>query len=180
MLINTCRWAGVDSALRLLHKLNRSDIPVAFQEGYLGSTRLNLDYPSGMPPSEWTEANNRYLEQWIGLEPSQKPAAWQSAPQLICQILQSADLQSVFILELGPYTNLAAALHRSDCAALFRSKVQGLYVQGGRLHGDDAQKIQQSGGDQTVMDEESCTAYRALIISYVSLSHKLTHPALPS
>ena len=129
------RSAGVDNALRLLHKLNRSDIPVAFQEGYLGSTLLNLDYPNGMPPQIWTEASTYYLKRWIATEPSPKPAAWQTAPQLILQILDRAPNNSVHILELGPYTNLAAALHRSGGAELFRSKVKRLYVQGGKVPG---------------------------------------------
>ncbi|CAE7861462.1 rihA [Symbiodinium necroappetens] len=135
--------AGVDNALRLLHKLNRSDIPVAFQEGYLGSTLLNLDYPNGMPPQIWTEASNHYLKRWIATEPSPKPAAWQTAPQLILQILDRAPNNSVNVLELGPYTNLAAALHRSGGAELFRSKVKCLYVQGGKVQGGHA--VEHSG-----------------------------------
>ena len=27
--------------------------PEAFQDGYLGQTQLNLQYPSGLPPQEW-------------------------------------------------------------------------------------------------------------------------------
>ena len=131
----------MDSALRLLHKLNRSDIPVAFQEGYMSSTRLNLDYPRGLPPQEWTEASNHYLKKWVVTAPSPKPAAWQSAPQLILQILEDAELNSVHILELGPYTNLAAALHSNQSPALFRSKVKALYVQGGRVKGPDQLQI---------------------------------------
>ena len=161
MVCQDLRSAGVDNALRLLHKLNRSDIPVAFQEGYLGSTLLNLDYPNGMPPQIWTEASNHYLKRWIATEPSPKPAAWQTAPQLILQILDRAPNNSVNVLELGPYTNLAAALHRSGGAELFRSKVKCLYVQGGKVQGGHAVEHSGAGRNQTSDRHCVCRASRA-------------------
>eukprot|EP00441_Pelagodinium_beii_P016794 CAMPEP_0197673750 /NCGR_PEP_ID=MMETSP1338-20131121/81589_1 /TAXON_ID=43686 ORGANISM="Pelagodinium beii, Strain RCC1491" /NCGR_SAMPLE_ID=MMETSP1338 /ASSEMBLY_ACC=CAM_ASM_000754 /LENGTH=82 /DNA_ID=CAMNT_0043254043 /DNA_START=68 /DNA_END=316 /DNA_ORIENTATION=+ len=43
-------WAGVDSAMRLTHKYNMSDMPVAFQEGYLGQTMLDMDSIPNLHP----------------------------------------------------------------------------------------------------------------------------------
>mmetsp|Transcript_3998 Transcript_3998/g.7258 ORF Transcript_3998/g.7258 Transcript_3998/m.7258 type:complete len:354 (-) Transcript_3998:226-1287(-) len=127
----SAQWAGVDNALRLLYSLNRSDIPVAFQDGYLSSTQLNLKYPRGMPPAEWLEGTNNYLTQWVKLPASPVPPAWQCASQLIIQVLRSVPDKSMHLLELGPYTNIAAAMHRDG--GLFQSKVKAVYVQGGKI-----------------------------------------------
>lgn len=123
------QWAGVDNALRLVHHYNRSDIPVAFQEGYFGQTQLNLKHPSGLPPKEWQEGSNEYFTKWVRLEASPRPPAWQSAAQLIVEVLKKSK-EKVHFLELGPYTNLAAAMHRDGSIV---TRIERLYAEGGRL-----------------------------------------------
>lgn len=126
----SAQWSGVDNALRLLNYFNRSEIPVAFQDGYLGQTQLNLQYPSGLPPQEWLKGTNEYFTKWVPIASSVRPPAWQSASQLIVEVLNAAS-ESVHFLELGPYTNLAAALHR-DALTVTR-KIRRVYAEGGRL-----------------------------------------------
>lgn len=126
----SAQWSGVDNALRLLNYFNRSEIPVAFQDGYLGQTQLNLQYPSGLPPQEWLKGTNEYFTKWVPIASSVRPPAWQSASQLIVEVVNAAS-ESVHFLELGPYTNLAAALHR-DALTVTR-KIRRVYAEGGRL-----------------------------------------------
>eukprot|EP00437_Effrenium_voratum_P033845 CAMPEP_0181472746 /NCGR_PEP_ID=MMETSP1110-20121109/39766_1 /TAXON_ID=174948 /ORGANISM="Symbiodinium sp., Strain CCMP421" /LENGTH=320 /DNA_ID=CAMNT_0023597839 /DNA_START=121 /DNA_END=1083 /DNA_ORIENTATION=+ len=125
----SAQWAGVENALRLLHRYNRSDIPVAFQEGFVGQTQLNLKYPVGIPPPHWTDGSNKYFTDWISLKKSPKQAAWQSAAQLIVEVLSNS-AEKVHFLELGPFTNLAAALHRDADAV---RQIHTIYMEGGRL-----------------------------------------------
>lgn len=127
----SAQWSGVDNALRLLQYYNRSEIPVAFQDGYFGQTQLNLQHPSGLPPQEWLQGTNVYFTEHVPLAASPHPPAWQSASQLIVEVLQ-ASKDVVHFLELGPYTNLAAALHRDGTVT--RTKIRRVYAEGGRLH----------------------------------------------
>ncbi|CAL1138255.1 unnamed protein product, partial [Cladocopium goreaui] len=122
----SAQWSGVDNALRLLNYFNRS----AFQDGYLGQTQLNLQYPSGLPPQEWLKGTNEYFTKWVPIASSLRPPAWQSASQLIVEVLNASE-ENVHFLELGPYTNLAAALHR-DALTVTR-KIRRVYAEGGRL-----------------------------------------------
>lgn len=128
------QFAGVSNAMRLTQKFGKTSIPVAYMDGYLGKTQLNINYPNELPPFSYLNGTSTFLTNWVPTPGNPRPAAWESAPQLINRILKNAN-GPVDILALGPWTNLAAALHMDSDT--FRTKVGTIYVSGGYINGQE-------------------------------------------
>lgn len=73
---------------------------------------------------------NTFFPGAYNLSWNPNPPAWQSAPQLLLQVLNESQTK-VDIIEMGSLTNLAAALHKDS--RLFFSKVRTLYMSGGQI-----------------------------------------------
>lgn len=124
------QWAGVVNVMRLTQFFGCPKLPVAFMDGYLGKTQLNFEYPNGLPPQNMLDPIDTFFPGACNLSWNPNPPAWQSASQLLLQVLKESSTK-VDIIELGALTNLAAALHEDS--QLFLSKVRTLYMSGGQV-----------------------------------------------
>jgi len=112
------QYSGVVQAMKLTQKYGQPDIPVAYMSGPLtGATQLNtVDPPQDLPPSAFKGGINTYLTEFVFTAANLRPPAWQSADQLLDELLHhAADIdEPIHILALGPWTNLARMLHRAS------------------------------------------------------------------
>ena len=112
------QYAGVVQAMKLTQKYGQPDIPVAYMSGPLtGATQLNtVAPPQDLPPSAFKKGIDTYLTESVFTAANLRPPAWQSADQLLDEVLHhAADMdEPIHILALGPWTNLARMLHRAS------------------------------------------------------------------
>lgn len=127
------QWAGLGNVMRLTQKYGRGDLPVAFPENYI-VTQLNGKWgthPNELPPPSYLNGTSTYLTDWVPTAYNPRPPSSMSAAELIIHTMREAP-GTVDILALGPFTNLAAALHRDR--DLFLSKLGTIYVSGGEIN----------------------------------------------
>ena len=124
------QYSGVEQAMRLTQKYGAPDIPVAYMSDFLGQTQLNTRERQNLPSVSRMTGINTYLTEWVPTPPNLRPPAWQTADLLMSEILGEAARkgETVDIIALGPWTNLAQALQRNHQD--FLDGLGNIYVSG--------------------------------------------------
>jgi len=133
--------AGLGNVMRLTQQYGCYDIPVAFGEAYL-VTQLNGEWgahPNRLPKISYLNGTTTFLTNWVPTPFNPKPPSSMSASELILHTFRESQ-GGVDLLALGPFTNIAYALHLDR--DLFLSKMGTVYISGGKFnHADTLPKM---------------------------------------
>ncbi|KAJ1616929.1 Inosine/uridine-preferring nucleoside hydrolase domain-containing protein [Pavlovales sp. CCMP2436] len=125
------QWDNVVNVMRLTQRFGKPKTPVVYGPT-AGETLLNNNYlNAGLPPTRYLP--NSFLIDYVPLPFEVRPPAWQSAAQIINEIL-AVNAGCTTLIALGPLTSFAAALHRD--ADVFRRGVRSLVISGGSFAGN--------------------------------------------
>lgn len=115
--------------MKLTQKYGQPDIPVAYMSGPItGATQLNTVGPQNLPPTSYKTGIDTYLTEWVPTEANLRPPAWQSADQLMEELLldAAANDEKIHILALGTWTTMAGAIHRGSSNRSLNTVLKGL------------------------------------------------------